>query len=401
MPQLWTRARLATATLEGRWTERSDMAFAVDGERIAWVGPQAEVPEPYSGWELRDAEGRWVMPAFIDCHTHLVYAGSRFNEFEMRQRGASYEDIAAAGGGINFTVRETRAASVDALLAQSLPRIRALVREGVTTLEIKSGYGLSLEPELRCLRVARNLGERLRVDVRTSFLGAHAVPADFRGRPDDYITYLVDEMLPAVHEQGLADMVDAYCESHAFSVAQIERVFRAAQALELPIRLHAEQRSNQHGARLAARLGALSCDHLEHLDVEGVRAMAKAGTVAVLLPGAYYFLRDTQAPPVKLLRQNEVPIALASDLNPGTSPIASLLLALHMGCTLFGLTVQEALVGVTLNAARALGLRDRGRLAAGQLASFTLWDFEAPGQLAYEYGVHRPRAIVHRGRNLL
>jgi imidazolonepropionase len=376
-----------------------DGAIAVDGENIAWAGPRDELPKVLAArCEARhDCGGALVTPGLIDCHTHLVHAGDRAHEFELRLGGASYEDIARAGGGIVSTVKATREASQPDLLAQSLPRLRALMDEGVTTVEIKSGYGLAVEPEARMLRVARMLGEQEGVDVRTTFLGAHALPPEFSGRTDAYVEEVL-RMLPVLHREGLVDAVDAFCERIAFSPAQVERVFEAAQALGLPVKLHAEQLSDSGGAPMAARLRALSCDHLEWLGEEGASAMARAGTVAVLLPGAFYFLRDTKVPPVDLLRRYGVPIAVATDCNPGSSPCTSLLLMLNMACTLFRLTPHEALAGVTRNAARALGLGDRGVLAAGMRADFVLWDVREPAQLAYTMGFNPHRRTIWKGR---
>lgn len=396
VPQLWTGARLALCRPDGLQSI-DDGVVAVRGQHIAWAGPRGDLPDALRGGVETPLEGRWVLPAFIDCHTHLVYAGSRFHEFVLRQSGASYEQIARAGGGIRATVAATRAADDDALLAAALPRARALLAEGVTTLEIKSGYGLDLANELKMLRVARRLGELLGIDVQTSFLGAHAVPDEFAGRADDYVDHLCSVVLPACAEAGLVDAVDAFCERIAFSPAQVERLFQVAARLGLRVKLHAEQLSDQGGAQLAARYGALSCEHLEYLSADGAQAMAAAGSVAVLLPTAFYFLRETRQPPLALLREHGVALAVASDLNPGSAPIASLLTALHMSGVLFGLTPSEALAGVTEQAARALGLADRGRLAAGQLANFTIWEFDDPRELAYSLGVHRPAGIVHRG----
>jgi len=397
--QLWTGARIATGF--GRSAAVIDAAaLVILGEHLAWVGPMAELPEVYRALPTIDFCGRWVLPAFVDCHTHLVWGGSRFHEFEQRQQGASYEDIARAGGGIRATVAATRAADADALLHAALPRARALLAEGVTTIEIKSGYGLDTANELKMLRVARQVGDLLGVDVRTSFLGAHAVSPEFAGRADDYIDYLCTKVLPVCAAGGFVDAVDAFCERIAFSPAQVERLFARAAALGLPVKLHAEQLSDSKGTQLAARLGALSCDHLEWVSEAGVQAMAQAGTVAVLLPGAFYFLRETRKPPIDLFRRYDVPMAVATDLNPGSSPIASLLTVLHMSGIHFGLTPGEALAAVTDNAARALGCDDRGRLAPGKLASFTVWDFTDPRELAYGLGMHRPTRVVHRGREL-
>ncbi len=366
-----------------------DAALAVQGERVVWVGPRRELPPEYlqNGTVQHDAAGTLITPGLIDCHTHLVYGGNRANEFELRLQGASYEEIAKAGGGIVSTVKATRTASTAELETQSLPRLQRLMAEGVTTIEVKSGYGLAMEHERKTLAVARALGCGNPVTVRTTFLGAHATPPEFAGRKDDYIDEVL-RMLAQLHGEGLVDAVDAFCERIAFSTAQVERVFLAAQALGLPVKLHAEQLSDSGGAQLAARYGALSCDHLEWVSEAGVAAMAGAGSVAVLLPGAYYFLRETQMPPVDLLRQYKVPMAISTDCNPGSSPCTSILLMLNMACTLFRLTPEEALAGVTRNAARALGLNDRGVLAAGMRADFVLWNVTQPAELSYCFGAN-------------
>jgi imidazolonepropionase len=345
-----------------------------------------------------DAEGALLTPGLIDCHTHLVYAGNRAREFEMRLEGASYEAIARAGGGIVSTVRQTREADAATLFAESARRLQALMRHGVTTVEIKSGYGLSLEAEMKSLRVARSLGERFPIDVRTTLLAAHALPPEFAGRSDDYITEVVERILPEAARLGLADAVDAFCETIGFTPAQTRRVFEAARAHGLPVKLHAEQLSNQHGAALAAEFGALSADHLEHLDEAGAIAMARAGTVAVLLPGAYYFLRDTKAPPIELLRRHAVAMAVSTDCNPGTSPTTHLPLMLNMACTLFRLTPAEALLGVTRHAARALGLQaTHGTIEPGKVADLCLWNLDQPAALAYEIGASALRARFKNG----
>lgn len=389
---LYANARVAT--LADGYGIIEDGAVAVRAGRIAWVGPRAEAPPALS---THDCGGLWLTPGLVDCHTHVVYAGNRSDEWEARLNGATYEDIARAGGGIMSTVRATRAASEDDLLKASLPRIRALLAEGVTTLEIKSGYGLDLETEAKMLRVARRVGELLPVDVRTTFLGAHALPPEYAGRADDYIDMLCSEMLPALAAQGLVDAVDAFCERIGFSHDQTARVFDVARRLGLPVKLHAEQLSDQGGAALVAQYGGLSADHLEWLSEEGVAAMARAGTVAVLLPGAYYFLRETRMPPLAQLRAAGVPLAVATDCNPGTSPMTSLLLAMNMACTLWRLTPLEALRGVTVNAARALGLPETGTLAPGQRADFALWDIARPADLAYAIGANPCRGVVRAG----
>jgi len=364
-----------------------DGAVAVADGRIQFAGRRGDLPHAFARWPQIDLEGRLVTPALIDCHTHLVYGGSRAREFEQRLEGATYAEIAAAGGGILSTVRATRAASAERLTAEALPRLDALLAEGAGTVEIKSGYGLDLDGELKMLRVARDLARHRRVRIRTTFLGAHALPPEFAGRADDYIDFLCREVLPAAHAEGLVDAVDAFCEGIAFSIAQTRRMFEAAKALGLPVKIHAEQLSNLGGAALAARFEALSADHVEYLDEAGVAAMAAAGTVATLLPGAFYALRETQMPPVERLRGAGVPIALSTDCNPGTSPVTSLLLMLNMGCTLFRLTPSEALAGITINAARALGLAEEtGSIEAGKAADLAVFDVEDPAELAYRIG---------------
>jgi imidazolonepropionase len=399
----WTRvicnARLATC-VEGRpFGLIPKGAVALAGNRIAWVGSKRDVPAALpKNCAVTDANYALVTPGLIDCHTHLVWAGSRFREFQQHLQGASYEDIARAGGGIASTVAATRAASESDLLTAALARASRYVAEGVTTIEIKSGYGLDKDNELKILRVARALGKRLGIHVRTTLLAAHAVPPEFKDRPDDYINMVCEEILPAVHAEGLCDAVDAYCDNVGFTAAQVERVFVKAKELGLAVKLHAEQFSNQQGAALAAKYKALSADHLEHLDKEGVEAMAAARTVAVLLPGAYTYLRETKLPPIELLRVNRVPIAVASDLNPGTSPLASLQLNMHLACTAFGLTTEEALLGVTRHAARALGLRKAlGTIEPGKIADLVIWNAEHPAELAAQFGLIRPAAVLRAG----
>lgn len=396
--QIWTHLRAATMQGEG-YGLLDDAAIVVDGAHIAWVGPDREVPREWRELSqfTHEGDGTLATPGLIDCHTHLVYGGDRADEFEMRLNGASYEEIARAGGGIASTVRATRAATEQQLLAQSGKRLRALMAEGVTTVEIKSGYGLALEHERKCLRVARALGAQHRVEVHTTFLGAHALPPESAGRADDYIEEVVC-MMRELHREGLVDAVDAFCERIAFTPAQVEKVLAAARSIGLPVKLHAEQLSDSGGAQLAARYGALSCDHLEWLGQEGAAAMARAGTVAVLLPGAFYFLRETRVPPVELLRRQRVPIAISTDCNPGSSPCTSLLLMLNMACTLFRLTPLEALAGATRNAARALGAADRGMIAPGQRANFVLWDAQHPAQLACAFGANPCRQVIFEGR---
>ena len=395
---LWTNVDLATLDGAAGYGEVPDGALAIRGGRIAWVGRRRDLPAGWAARTVEDGRGGWLLPGLIDCHTHVLYAGNRSDEFEDRLRGVSYEAIARRGGGIVATVRATRAATEDELLAASLPRVASLLAEGVTTLEIKSGYGLALEAEAKMLRAARRIGASLPVGVRTTFLGAHALPPEFAGRPDDYVDAVCREMLPALAAEGLVDAVDAFCENIGFTVAQTERVFRAADALGLPVKLHAEQLSDQGGAALVARHRGLSADHLEHLGADGIAAMAAAGTVAVLLPGAFYFLRETRLPPVQALRDAGVPIAVATDCNPGTSPLASLLAAMNMACTLFRLTPLEAIRGTTLSAARALGIAgDAGSLAPGKWADLALWDIARPADLAYGIGLNPCRAVVNRG----
>jgi imidazolonepropionase len=390
---LFTNVHLATM-VQG-YGEIEDAALAVRDGRIAWIGRRAEAP---TAREEHDCGGAWMTPGLVDCHTHIVHAGNRSKEWEARLNGASYEDIARKGGGIMSTVRATREADVEALLAQSLPRVARLLSEGVTTLEIKSGYGLEQAAEERMLRAARQVGERLPVRVATTFLGAHALPPEFAGRPDDYVEALCTQMLPQLAREGLVDAVDAFCERIGFTHAQTERVFEAARRLGLPVKLHAEQLSSQGGAALVARYGGLSADHLEYLDQAGIDAMAAAGTVAVLLPGAYYFLRESTPPPVAALRAAGVPMAVATDCNPGTSPMTSLLLAMNMACTLWRLTPQEALAGATIHGARALGLHGQiGTLETGKVADLALWDIAHPAELAYAMGFNPCRSVVNGG----
>ena len=397
--RLWLNARLATlaADAPGLGIIEHGVIAARDG-RIVHVGEAASAPG-INATETIDCEGRWITPGLIDPHTHLVWGGDRAAEFELRLAGASYEEIARAGGGIVSTMAATRNASEADLLAATLPRLDALIAEGATTVEVKSGYGLSLEGELKQLRVARALGERRNLAIRTTFLGAHALPPEFAGDPDGYIDLVCNEILPAVAAGHLADAVDAFCEGIGFTPAQVRRVFTAARAHGLPVKLHAEQLSNLHGAALAAGFGAISADHLEYLDADGIDAMARSGTVATLLPGAYYFVRETRLPPVEALRAAGVPIALATDCNPGTSPLTSLLLTMNMAATLFRMTVDECLAGVTRNAARALGLEaETGTLETGKSCDLAIWDIERPAQLVYRMGFNPLHSRVWRGR---
>ncbi|WP_434662735.1 imidazolonepropionase [Paraburkholderia sp. A3BS-1L] len=378
-----------------------DAAIAVENGKIAWQGAAASLPAKFAQWPREDLKGAWVTPGLVDCHTHLVYGGQRADEFAQRLAGVSYEEIARNGGGIVSTVRATRAASEAELYAQSAARLEPLLAEGVTAVEIKSGYGLELAAERKMLRVARQLSERYPVTVRTTFLGAHALPPEFAGRADDYIDEVCNRMLPALADEGLVDAVDVFCERIGFSVAQSERVFEAAARRNLPVKMHAEQLSNSGGAALAARYGALSSDHLEFLDEAGVAAMKAAGSVAVLLPGAYYFIRETQLPPLDLLRRYEVPIAISTDSNPGTSPTTSLLLMMNMATTLFRMTVPEVLQGVTQHAARALGDAERhGTLAEGRPADFAVWDVQSLAELAYWIGRPLCARVVRGGKTV-
>ena len=402
-PSVWLNCKAATmqAGAVQPYGLIDDAALVVNGSLLQWVGPRRDLPAKLlanctKAHDVHDAEGALITPGLIDCHTHLVYGGNRAGEFEQRLNGATYEDIAKAGGGIASTVKATRAASEAELLEQSTPRLQALLAEGVTTIEIKSGYGLALEHERKTLRVARSLGAEHPVSVLTTFLGAHAVAPEFAGRTDDYVDEVVC-MLPLLHAEGLVDAVDAFCERIGFSLAQTERVFQAAKALGLPVKLHAEQLSDSGGAQLAARYNAISCDHLEWLSDAGVLAMAQAGTTAVLLPGAFYFLRETRLPPIAQLRSAGVPMAISTDCNPGTSPCTSLLLMLNMACTLFRLTPEEALAGVTRNAAQALGSQDRGVLAAGMRADFVLWAVQSPAELSYAFGSYPRTQTLFNG----
>jgi imidazolonepropionase len=385
---VWLNAKLATMT----GTVIHDGALATTGGRISWVGERRQWQE--KARHEHDARGAWILPAFVDCHTHLVYAGNRAHEFELRLKGASYEEIGKAGGGILSTVRATRAASEDELAAAAQRRLSRWIAEGSTVVEVKSGYGLDRDTELKMLRAARRLTG---VTVKTTFLGAHTLPEEYKGRADAYIDFVCDEVLPAAAKEKLVDAVDVFCERIAFSRAQTTRVFDCAKRLGLPVKLHADQLSDSGGAAIAAKYGALSADHLEYSSEESVAALARAGTVAVLLPGAFYFLREAHLPPMAALRRNDVPIALATDHNPGSSPLSSPLLAMNMACTLFRLTPEEALAGFTINAARALGMQTtHGTLEVGKAADFALWEIDSPGELAYAIGaapcVHRERA---------
>lgn len=390
---LFSNLKLATMTDGAPYGLIEDGAVLVENDRIAWAGPARDAPKD----DKTDCGGRLLTPGLIDCHTHIVYGGNRANEFEMRLNGASYAEIAKAGGGIVSTVRATREASEDQLLQSAAARLEALLAEGVTTIEIKSGYGLDVDTELKMLRTARRLGDTHPVDVVTSFLGAHAFPPEYRENHEGYVDLVCANSLPAAARDKLADAVDGFCEGIAFSVEDMDRVFAVAKKLGLPVKLHAEQLSNLGGAILAARYGALSVDHIEYLDEAGVAAIAKSGTVAVLLPGAFYYLREKQHPPLAALRAHKVPIAIATDLNPGSSPVHSLLATMNMACVLFGLTSEEALRGVTANAARALGFKDRGVIAPGMKADFVLWNVERPGDLVYPLGFNPCAAVIRAG----
>jgi imidazolonepropionase len=398
---IWTHAHLATMAPNrpGLGIVEDGCVAARDG-RIVFAGAAADLPGDARATETIDCGGRWITPGLVDCHTHLIFGGHRANEFAMRLDGATYEEISHAGGGIASSMRATRAASEAELVASGLKRLDHLIAEGVTTIEIKSGYGLDQDTEIRCLRAARQLGRERSVSVVTSFLGAHAMPPEAGGDKDAYIDRVCNEMLPAIAKLNLADAVDAFCEGIAFSPAQTARVFDAAKAHGLPVKLHADQLSNLHGARLAAEHGALSADHLEHTDEDGVIAVTRAGTVAVVLPGAFYALRETQAPPIALFRKHGTHLALATDSNPGTSPLTSLLLAMNMGATLFRLTVDECLLGVTREAARALGkLHEIGTLEAGKFCDLAIWDIEQPAELVYRIGFNPLHARVWHGRS--
>jgi imidazolonepropionase len=399
--RLWRNARLATMNpqLPGLGIVE-DGVIAVEDGRIVYAGSEDNLPFVINdAAEIIDCEGRWITPGLIDCHTHLVHAGDRSNEFEMRLAGATYEEVARAGGGIVSSVRALREASEDALVRQSLPRLDALIAEGVTTVEIKSGYGLDLENEAKTLRAARRLGEERDVAIRTTFLGAHALPPEFKGNQAGFVAKIVEDMLPAIAAEGLADAVDGFCEGIAFSTDEMRLVFDAAKAHGLPVKLHADQLSNLHGAALAAEYGALSADHLEYTDEAGAQAMAKNGTVAVILPGAFYFIRETKKPPIDLFRKAGVAMAIATDSNPGTSPLTSLLLTMNMAATLFGMTVTECIAGVTREAARALGLVDEvGTLEPGKWADFAIWNIERPAELVYRMGFNPLHARVRNGQ---
>jgi imidazolonepropionase len=396
MKTLWQHCHVATMA-DGKYSIIEDAAMVSANSLIEWIGPRSQAPTADYA-QVHDLQGAWVTPGLIDCHTHTVFGGNRSGEFEQRLQGVSYADIAAKGGGIASTVRATRAATEDELFASAHKRLRSLLRDGVTTVEIKSGYGLDLVNERKMLRVARRLGEALPVSVRATCLAAHALPPEYKDRADDYIDHICHEMLPALAAEGLVDAVDAFCEYLAFSPEQVERVFKVAQQLGLPVKLHAEQLSSLHGSSLAARYHALSADHLEFMTEDDAIAMAASGTVAVLLPGAFYFLRETQLPPMDALRKHGVKIAIASDLNPGTSPALSVRLMLNMACTLFRMTPEEALAGATQHAATALGMGDtHGSLQVGKVADFVAWQIDRPADLAYWLGGELDKRVVRHG----
>lgn len=399
MKTLWQHCHVATMA-QGKYSIIEDAAMVTAGSLIEWIGPRSQVPTADYA-QVHDLQGAWVTPGLIDCHTHTVFGGNRSGEFEQRLEGVSYAEIAAKGGGIASTVRATRAASEDELFASAHKRLRSLLRDGVTTVEIKSGYGLDLANERKMLRVARRLGEALPVSVRATCLATHALPPEYKDRADDYIEHICTDMLPALAAEGLVDAVDAFCEYLAFSTEQVERVFKVAQQLGLPVKLHAEQLSSLHGSSLAARYHALSADHLEFMTEEDAIAMAASGTVAVLLPGAFYFLRETQLPPMEALRKHGVKIAIASDLNPGTSPALSVRLMLNMACTLFRMTPEEALAGATQHAATALGMgATHGSLEVGKVADFVAWQIDRPADLAYWLGGELDKRVVRHGADV-
>jgi imidazolonepropionase len=396
--RIWRNARLATVAphLSGLGIVEDGLIACGDGV-IQFAGSAADAPDGLSATETIDCQGRWITPGLIDCHTHLVYGGDRAHEFEIRLAGATYEEVARAGGGIVSTMKATRAASEEELIASALPRLDAMIAEGITTVEIKSGYGLSLRDEAKQLSAARRLGQARDITIVTTFLGAHALPPEFASEPDRYIDEICDTMIPAIATLELADAVDAFCEGIGFSREQTRRVFEVATTYGLPVKLHAEQLSNLHGAALAAEFGALSADHLEYVDADGIAAMAAAGTVAVLLPGAFYFTRETKLPPLDQLRAAHVPIALATDSNPGSAPLTSPLLAMNMAATLFRMTVDECIAGFTREAALALGRSDIGTLEAGKACDLAIWDIERPAELVYRMGFNPLHARIWRG----
>jgi len=395
---VWLDVNLATMN-ENDYGIIENAAIAIKDGKIAWLGKRADLPAfDALATPIYQGKGGWITPGLIDCHTHIVYGGNRAKEFEMRLEGATYQEIAAAGGGIVSTVKATREADIETLYVAAKDRLNALMKEGVTTVEIKSGYGLDTQTEMKMLRIARLLGEHHPVDVKTTFLGAHALPPEFKDNSDGYIDLVCGEMIEAVIEEDLADSVDAFCESVGFDLAQTKRVFQAAKKHGLPVKLHAEQMSNLGGSEMAAEFDALSVDHIEYLDEAGIKAIKQSGTVAVVLPGAFYFLRETKQPPIDLLRKHQVPMAIATDANPGSSPLCSLQLMLNMACTLFRMTPYEALAGVTINGAKALGIQDNvGTLAIGKQADLVLWNIEHPAQLSYQFGVNPCEQVIKNG----
>ena len=395
---LLTNAQLATMTGPHPYGLQSDGSVVIVDETIVWAGLTSDLPQKHDGHNAIDLGGALVTPGLIDCHTHLVHGGNRAREFEMRLEGASYEELARAGGGIVSTVKATRDASFENLVASALPRLESLISEGVCTIEMKSGYGLDQDNELKMLRVARHLETLRPVRIKTSFLGAHAVPIEYVGRADDYITDICLPTLEAAFKEGLVDAVDGFCEGIAFYPQQIELVFKKAKELGLPVKLHAEQLSNIGGIQLVAKYGGLSADHIEYADDDDARALAQAGTIAVILPGAFYTLREKQSPPIQSLRTHAVPIALATDCNPGSSPLTSVLLTMNMACTLFRMTPEESLTGITTNAARALGLSDSGKIAAGYRADLCVWDVKHPAELSYKIGYNPLKQRIFGGR---
>jgi len=394
---LLTNCKITTMTGNEPYGLVENSAIAIADKQIVWVGNDDNIPEAYKGYATEDLDGALVTPGLIDCHSHVVFGGNRAKEFELRLEGASYEEIARAGGGIVATVEQTRKATFDSLLADALKRVDALIAEGVTSLEIKSGYGLDVETELKMLRVARQIQKERRITIRTSFLGAHAVPGPHKEKADSYIDDICIPALERAHAEGLVDAVDGFCEGIAFSPDQIARVFEKAEKLDLPVKLHAEQLSNLGGTKLAVKYGALSADHLEYLDEDGVKAMAQAGSVAVLLPGAFYTLRESQVPPVDWFRKFGIAMAVASDCNPGSSPLASILLSMNMACTLFRMTPEETLKGITKNAAKALGFKDRGTVEAGKRADLCVWDVKEPAELSYRIGFNPLKTRIFAG----
>jgi len=399
--KIWTNVNLITMQENDvPYGLIENTAMVIENDYVAWIGPEEELPNHYD-YEMEDAKGDYMSPGLIDCHTHLIYGGNRIDEFEKRLNGVSYEEIAKEGGGILSTVQATRDATEAELIKSANKRLSHLKAEGVTTIEIKSGYGLNTETELKMLSVARTINVNNDIDVIATFLGAHAIPDEYKNNRDDYIDLIINEMLPKIAEQKMATAVDGFCETIGFQYQEMEKIFIKAKELGLNVKLHAEQLSNQNGAKLAAKYGALSADHLEHLTEDAILNMKEAGTIAVLLPGAYYTLRDSKCPPIELLRKHKVPIAVATDCNPGSSPVLSLKLMINMASTIFQLTPEEAIAGVTRNAAKALGLRDRGIIKEGMLADLVRWDIEHPAELAYYVGGNQVKSVIKNGKIIL